>query len=267
MHTDKIKTRMNFFIRVCAKNLAADLAPLLRLHLLFRETETVNHELLSEIHERIRAAGVKNGIRQIGGDFLNPFRRDATGATRPIVFGRGAGAGNEEFEIGILGFELAKFRIEDDILRLAHAIKHRDLRVELAARGFAREGTERRDARTAGDADQVFIWFQHGEKLSHGRYDKNFITGFGPIHHARAHLAIALDGHFVKATIRPVERDELARLEFGVVPIGPFEFKSFRVGQFHRCRFDDHFENFFSHSASGLEVSRFNSRRQATKHQ
>jgi hypothetical protein len=48
------------------------------------------------------------------------------------------------------------------------------------------------------------------------------------------------------------------------VAVGPFEADGFGVGQFHRRRFDGHFENFFGHkifSARG-KVIEFLERRQ-----
>ena len=88
-------------------------APLLGLHLLFRQAEIVDDEMLGEIHERVRAAGVEDGVGQIRGDFLDPFRRNAASAASPVVFRRSACAGDEEFEIRILRFELAELGVED----------------------------------------------------------------------------------------------------------------------------------------------------------
>ena len=238
-------------------------APLLGLHLLFRQAEVVDDEVLGEFNERVRAAGVENGVRQIGGDFLDPFRRDATGAASPIVFRRRARAGDKEFEMGIFLFQLADFGVEDDVLRLAHGIEDGDFRVELAARGFAGERAERRHTGTAGDADEMLVRLINRQEFSDGRDDEQFVAGLGPIHDARAHFTIALDSHFVKAAIQragrkrvgafvvrrvgPVKRDELAGLEFGIMAVGPFKLERLGVGQFHRRGFDEHFENFFGH--------------------
>ena len=116
---------------------------------------------------------------------------------------------------------------------------------------------------SAGDADEMLVRLINRQKFSDGRDDENFIAGFRPIHHARAHLAVTLDGDFIGSAIQragrervgafvvggvgPVERDELAGLEFGIVTVGPFEAEGFGVGQFHNCRLNQHFEDFFGH--------------------
>ena len=60
----------------------------------------MNNQMLGEIHEGIRSAGVENGVRQISGDFLDPFRRDTTGAARPIIFRRRARQVTRNLKIG-----------------------------------------------------------------------------------------------------------------------------------------------------------------------
>ncbi len=53
-----------------------------RLHLLLRHSQAVDDKFLGEINERVRAAGIEHGVRQIRRDLLDPFRRDAAGCAR-----------------------------------------------------------------------------------------------------------------------------------------------------------------------------------------
>jgi len=228
--------------------------------------------MFGEFDERVRAAGVENRVRQIGRDFLHPVGRDARSAAFPIVFRRHARAGDVEFEIRIFLFQLAEFIVENNIRRRADAVKHGDFRRQFPPRGLAREPAKRRHARSAGNADEMFVRLIDRQKFSYGRNDEQFVARLRPIHDARAHLAVALDGDFVKAAIqragrervgalvsrrvRPIDRDELAGLEIGIVAVGPFEADGFGVGQFHRRRFDGHFENFFGHKIFNARQTR-----------
>ena len=219
--------------------------------------------MFGELDEGVWAARVENRVRQIGCDFLHPGGRDARGAASPVVFRCHARAGDVKFELRIFLFQFAEFVVENDVRRRADAVKHGDFRLQFPPRGLAREAAKRRHARTTGDADEMFVRFVNRQKFSDGRDDEQFVARLRPIHDARAHLAVALDGDFIKAAIqrarrervgalvirrlRPIDRDELAGLEIGIVAVGPFEADGFGVGQFHRRRFDRHFENFFGH--------------------
>ena len=223
----------------------------------------MDDQMFGEFHKRVRTARVENRVRQIGRDFLHPVGRDARGAASPVVFRRHARAGDVEFEIRIFLFQFAEFVVENDVRRRADAVKHGDFRLQLSSRRLTHISAERRHARSAGDADEMLVRLIDRQKFSDGRDDEQFVARLRPIHEARAHFAVALDGDFVKAAIqragrervgafvirrvRPINRDELAGLEIGIVAVGPFEADGFGVGQFHRRRFDGHFENFFGH--------------------
>ena len=228
--------------------------------------------MFGELHERVRAARVENRVRQIGRDFLHPVGRDARGAASPVVFRQRARAGDVKFEVRIFLFQFAEFVVENDVRRRADAVKHGDFRFQFPPRGLARKSAKRRHARTAGDTYEMFVRLIDRQKFSDRRDDEQFVARLRPIHDARAHLAVALDGDFVKAAIqragrervgalvsrrvRPIDRDELAGLEIGIVAVGPFEADGFGVGQFHRRRFDGHFENFFGHKIFNARQTR-----------
>jgi hypothetical protein len=239
---------------------ARTLSPLFSLHLLFCDAEFEN-KCLGKFHQGVRAASVKNGIGQIANMMLDPGCINAPAAARPIVLRLGTGAGYVEFEMRILFFQLAKFSVENDVLGLAYAVKDGDFGVQFPARSFANESTEWRHAGASGHTNQMLVI--NGQKFSDRRDDKELIALLGPIHDARAHLAVAFDGDFVEAAIegagrkrisafvigriRPINRDELAGLELGIMTVGPFKANSLGIGQFHHCRFDGHLENFFGH--------------------
>ena len=175
------------------------------------------------------------------------------------------GAGHVEGEIRILPFQLPELVVENDPQRIPHAVQHRDLRVQLAQRRFARKRPERRNARSARHTNQMLVRLQHGQKLAHRRNDEQFVTRLGPVHHARAHLAVTLDRHliitafqrtggkricpFIGRRVRPVNRDELPRLEIRIMTVGPFQAQGFYIGKFGRDRLNCHFKNFFGHKS------------------
>src|SRR5689334_11135115 len=75
-----------------AENEAASrtLSPLLGLHMLFSHTQFEN-ERFGKIHECIRTAGVKNGVRQIADMMPDPGRINASATMGPIVLWLRAG--------------------------------------------------------------------------------------------------------------------------------------------------------------------------------
>src|ERR1700722_15420214 len=141
-------------------------APLLRLHLFFRHMQIVDDQVFGKFDERIRAARVKNRVRQVRDNFPDPLVRDAAGAAGPVVLRLHPRAGDVKFEVGILLFQLAEFGVENDVGGRAHAVKHGDFGIQLPARGLARERTEWGHARTAGDADQVLVRLVNRQEFS-----------------------------------------------------------------------------------------------------
>src|SRR5687767_12577791 len=162
------------------------------------------------VYQSIRSAGIKNSVRlAIADDFLDPFRRDATAAARPRVSFPQPRAGHVEFEIGILLLKLTKLFIEDDVRGRTDAVKNRDSGFQFPARSLARKAAEGSDAGTAGDANQMLVRLVNRQEPSSRRKDHDFITGLGPVHDARAHLAFTLDGDFEKSTVQRAGRKRI----------------------------------------------------------
>src|SRR5437660_6506057 len=133
--------------RVCS-------APFLRLDLFLRHFHFSQHQMLGELHQFVRAAGVENSVREIVNVFLDPFGGDAAAPSGPGILRVQPRAGDKEVELRVLQLQLVELVVEDDVVGRAHAVKNRDLRFQLALRPLAHEGPERRHARTARDADQ-----------------------------------------------------------------------------------------------------------------
>src|ERR1039457_5199439 len=244
-------------------NLQLISTPFLRFHLFFGRAQAAQHHFLGKLDERVWTAGVKNRVCRVHDMRLDPLRRDTARAAVPGMFRFQARAGDVKFEVRVFLFQLAEFTVEDDVAGRANAIKHGNFCLQFAPGGFAHEPAEWRHARTAGNADEVLVRLKHGQKFPDGRDNEKFIAGLCPIHDARAHLAVALDGDLVKAAVqragrervgalvirrvRPVERDELAVLEIRVVAVRPFEPDGFGVGQFPRSQFHRHFGYFSDH--------------------
>src|SRR5690348_1201105 len=117
------------------------------------------------------------------------------------MLGVQARAGDVEFEVRVLGFKLAELVVENDVGRGADAVEDADLCFKLATGCVADETTERGDARSAGDADQMFVRFEHRQEAASRRDDPKFLAGFNPVDEARAHFAVALYGDFVATAI------------------------------------------------------------------
>src|SRR6266545_4236729 len=242
---------------------ATCLPPFLRFHLFFGHFQIRQHEMFGELDQLVRAAGVEDGVRQIVNVFLDPIGGDAAAAAGPRVLRVQSRAGDEKVEARVLQLQLVEFIVENDVVGGADAVKNRQLRFQFALRRLAHEGAERRHARTARDADQMFVRLVNRQEFSGGRNDEHFVARLCPIRNARAHLAVALHrgleepavqragrervGSFVAGSVRPVERDELAGLEIGIVTVGPLQPDRLGIRQFHCDLLDLHLGNLFGH--------------------
>src|SRR5215469_4526692 len=131
----------------------------------------------------------------------DPGRINTPATPGPIVLRLGAGAGDMKFKVRVLFLQLAKFSVENNVLGLANAVEDGNARGQFAACGFADVSTKRRDTRTPGNANEMFVVLVNGQKFSDGRDDKEFIAGLCPIHDTCAHFAVAFDGNFIEAAV------------------------------------------------------------------
>ena len=109
----------------------------------------------------------------------------------------------------------------------------------------------------------MLVGFIHRQKPAGRRNDTQPVARLGPIHHARAHLAVALDRHVKKASVQraggqrigplvtrmvgPKKRNELAGLEIDVVAVRPFQVERLGIRQLGDDRFNQHFDHWFGH--------------------
>ena len=119
-------------------------------------------------------------------------------------------------------------------------------------------------AGTARDADKLFARRVVRQEFPGRRQHEHLVASFRPIHHARAHLAITLHRHLIRAAIqragrervsafvagrvRPIHRDELPGEKFRVVTVRPLEPKRLGIRQLSGHRFDQHFNWFACHN-------------------
>src|SRR5579871_2096831 len=131
----------------CRRNKESS-TPLLSFHLGFGHAKFENNTFC-EFNQSRRAAGVENGFSQIPRMLFKPRSVNSAAPPGPSVVGHQAGAGDVEFEMGILFFELSEFVVENDVVRRSNTVQDRDSRLEFSPRGLAHKSAERRDTRTA----------------------------------------------------------------------------------------------------------------------
>src|SRR6266536_733866 len=177
------------------------LPPFFRLQLFLRHLEIDQHEVFSELDQFVWPARVKHRVRQIVDVFLDPLGRDASAPAGPGILRVQPRAGDIEVKVGVVQLQLVELVVENDVVRRAHAVQDRNLRLQFASGGFAREGAKRCHPGTARDADQVLVRLVNWQESPGRRNDEHPVAWLRPIDNARAHLAVAFDSDLVKTAV------------------------------------------------------------------
>src|SRR5207237_506943 len=145
------------------------------------------------------------------------FGGDSSAPSCPWIFCYNPGAGHVKIKIRILLFQPTKLLVENDIIGGANAVEDGDFGFELAAGRLTHEAPEGRHAGTAGDANQMLVRFIDWQESAGWGNNYHLVACLRPIDDARAHFAVALDGHFVKAAIHGAGRKRISTLVGGSV--------------------------------------------------
>ena len=163
----------------------------------------MQHQMFDGVDHVVGAAGVEDGVGGVIDEALHPLRGDAATAAGPGVFGSQAGASHHKLEARVAGLQGKKFFGEDDVAGGSHRVENGDTGIQILLGGLADEATEGRHARAAGHANEVLAWrVEHRQEAAGRRDDEHAVTGLDPVHDAGAHLAIALHGDLVVASIQ-----------------------------------------------------------------